>query len=317
MILTITLNPAVDYVVFGEGFIVGSTNRGEDIPPDPGGKGNNAARIAHALGAEVDATGIVGGFTGSFIEKSLRTEGIRPEFYQTHYPTRITASFIDTGSLAQTKIVPFGPALEVGDIEGFRSHLGRLLESRRYSMVSMNGSIARGMDEWEYERLVGICFNAGVPVLLDTSGTALKKAVVPSMGAAAPFMIKPNIDEARSLCNADESVDVKRLSGLICPLVNTVPCIALTLGGEGAVLFTREWVMHGTVSEVKAINPVCAGDAFVGGFLAHWDRAPGDLEGCFRWALAAGSATASVRGLMWERSLFDDLLGRVFIQTLN
>lgn len=316
MILTITLNPAVDYVVFGEGFTVGTTNRGEDIPPDPGGKGNNAARIAHCLGAEVEATGVLGGFTGEFIRDSLDAEGVYPDFYQVPKPTRITASFVDRNDLAQTKIVPFGPPLSAHDIEGFRSHLAQLLKTRHYSIISMNGSMARGMDECEYERLIGICSKAGVPVLLDTSGAPLERVMAPPACGAAPFMIKPNLEEARSMCKAEKSASIERLCELMKPLLAIVPCVALTLGAEGAILLTQKAILHGEIPGVRALNPVCAGDAFVGGFLACWDRKPGSIVDGFKWALAAGSATASVKGLMWERRLFDDLLERVVVRSL-
>jgi 1-phosphofructokinase family hexose kinase len=315
MVLTVTLNPAVDYVVFGGGFAVGATNRGEDIAPDPGGKGNNAARIARALGAEVDATGIVGGFTGRFITESLEAEGLGSKFYRAPSPTRITASFIDVASLEQTKIVPFGPAARPEEITGFRSHLSRLLDARKYSMVSMNGSLARGMEAEEYSLLIGLCSERGVPVVLDTSGRALEAAVAPASRGSGPFMIKPNIDEARALLGAGKSVGAEALAELLRPLLETIPCIALTLAEEGAMLLTREGCLRGSIPGVAAVNPVCAGDAFVGGFLARWDSDPGNFEACFRYALAAGSATASVEGLMWERSLFDGLLERVRIRS--
>ena len=317
MILTVTLNPAVDYVVFGDSFMVGETNRGEDIAPDPGGKGNNAARIAHALGTEVQATGLAGGFTGAFIEDSLRAEGIQPDFYRTLGATRITASFIDKGSLRQTKIVPQGLTVSSTEIEGFRLHFDQLLRSRNYSMVSMNGSLARGMNADEYLNLIKLCEEAKLPTILDTSGAALVAAVSQRGNKVRPYMIKPNIEEARALCGAGDSANVEEVVALLRPFLDSVPCIALTLGAEGAILLSKEESLRGFVSAVAAVNPVCAGDAFVGGFLAAWDQRPGDLKNCFRWALAAGSATASVKGLLWERKMFDELLNRVEIRSLR
>ena len=71
MVLTVTLNPAVDYTVYGERFLPYRTNRCEALFPDAGGKGNNTARIARLLGADVIATGFIGGFTGQFIIEQL------------------------------------------------------------------------------------------------------------------------------------------------------------------------------------------------------------------------------------------------------
>ena len=317
MILTVSLNPAVDYVVFGDSFMVGETNRGEDIAPDPGGKGNNAARIAHALGAEVQATGMAGGFTGAFIEDSLRAEGIRPDFYRTSGATRITASFIDKESLRQTKIVPYGLTVSSTEIEGFCQHFDKLLRSGNHSMVSMNGSLARGMDAEGYLDLIKLCNERNLPVILDTSGPALAAVVSQPGNTVRPYMIKPNIQEARALCGVGDSVSVEEVVALLRPFLDSVPCIALTLGAEGAILLSKEESLRGFIPAVAAVNPICAGDAFIGGFLAAWDQRPGDVKNCFRWALAAGSATASVKGLMWERKLFDELLDRVEIRSLR
>ncbi len=311
MILTVTLNPAVDYVIFGSGFTVGTTNRGEDIPADPGGKGNNSARIARLLGCKVMATGFLGGHTGDFIERRLAAEGIIPAFYRIAGATRITTSFIDSRNGDQTKIVPFGPPISPEETHDFFDHMAGLLESHAFSIVSMNGSIGRGMESTVYKRLISLCASRNIPVVLDTSGEALAAPV--QEPSAAPFIIKPNMDEARQLCGLPDTTDLNSTMIALRSLLGVVPHIALTMGGEGAILLDRHGCTRGRIPSVDAVNPICAGDAFVGGFMAAFDREPGNLSDCFRAALAAGTATASVPGLLWDPALFNSLLKRVVL----
>ncbi len=314
MILTVTLNPAIDYVVFGTRFTVGVTNRGEDILPDPGGKGINSARVARRLGCEVMATGFLGGYTGTFVQESLAAEGIAADFQPVQSPTRITVAFIDTRTGDQTKIVPHGPAISPDNAQAFFRRLEGILDARRFSVVSMNGSVGRGMSPDVYRQLAVMCAARNIPVLLDSSGPSLAAAVREPAGL---FMIKPNLDEARELCGAPAGQGVPGVLAALRGMLSAVPCIALTLGADGAILLTRDKCLHGRIPAVVARNPVCAGDAFVGGFLAAYDRGPRDIVQCFRSALAAGSATASVEGLLWEPSLFTELLGRVEVREFD
>jgi 1-phosphofructokinase family hexose kinase len=327
MILTVTLNPAVDYTVFGRNFTVGTTNRGDDIPPDPGGKGINSARVARLLGCEVMTTGFVGGHTGAFLQERLRAEGIVTAFQPIASPTRITVAFIDRGNGDQTKVVPDGPMITSEDTRDFCRHLENLVAANRFSMVSMNGSVGRGMDPSIYRRLTSICAAHGIPVFLDTSGEALAAVegeppgnagagVSVAMPKAAPglFIIKPNLEEARDLCRVAAGEGLSAILEGLRTKLSVVPCIALTLGAEGAILLTRETCLQGRIPAVSAVNPVCAGDAFVGGFLAAYDRDARDLVHCFRSAIAAGTATASVKALLWAPPLFEELLTRVEIR---
>lgn len=324
MILTVTLNPAVDLVVFGDRFAIGETNRGEEIAPDAGGKGNNVARIARALGCEVASTGIIGGFTGEYVRAQLESEAIRTEFYETRKTTRITVSYVESGSLRQTKIVPDGPARDASETTAFTQHFRSLLERNHYSIVSLNGSLPRGIETSYYSALVTICREHGVPVVLDTSSDALSESVrgIESGSGgkkALPDIIKPNLLEAQTLLgltrqSTSDEEELRVVTSGLKKLNVDVPLIALTLGEEGAILFDRGKLHHGVIRNANAVNPICAGDAFVGGFMAAYDQFPESTLECFRWAVAAGTATASVEGLLWERQAFDRFLRRVEVQ---
>lgn len=308
MILTVSLNPAIDYNVFGESFVPRATNRGTDMSPEPGGKGNNAARIARLLGTEVTATGILGGFTGDFIRSRLEAEGIHTDFLAGAGVTRITTAFIEADPRVETKIAPYGPEVSRDDVAAFRSHFEKLLREAPFSIAVLCGLPPRGAPDGLYGDLIEIARRHSVPVVLDTSGAALRSGC-----AAGPYMIKPNRVEAAELAgSSDDEVIYRRMR----ELASGIGVVALTLGEEGAVFFEGEKVVKVSPHQGGTVNPVCAGDAFVGAFAAAFDRfGPGD-DRALRWAVAAGACTACAPGLLWPATDFEDALASVTVEEL-
>lgn len=299
MILTVTLNPAVDYTVFGGPFLAHRTNRGRLITPDPGGKGNNAARVARSLGAEVTATGFIGGFTGAFIDESLRAEGIVTSFFEISGLTRFTAAYIEEQTGAETKIVPDGPAITAREAEGFTAHYERLIGGGGFSIVVLSGSLPAGLPDAFYRELIEAAARHRLPVVLDTSGAALAAGV----RGGPPFMIKPNLTEGAELAGTD---DIAQIALFLKGLSGTIPIVALTMGPDGALFITADRATKIVTGTSEAVNPVGAGDAFVGGFAAAYDRFGDDRERLFRWAAAAGTASAWSAGLLFSRDAFEE-----------
>ena len=308
MILTVTLNPAVDFTVFGAPFLPHQTNRGRPIAPDPGGKGNNAARVARSLGAEVTATGFLGGFTGRFIDESLRTEGIVSSFQWISGTTRFTAAYIEEGTGAETKIVPDGPGITGREADNFIAQYGGLIGSGRFSIVVLSGSMPPGLPNDFYGLLIEAAARRGIPAILDTSGRALSASV-----GRSPFMIKPNLAEAGELAGTDDHDAIVRY---LVGLSGTIPVIALTLGEQGALFVSADRTVRVSTSLTDAVNPVGAGDAFVGGFAAAYDRFGDTRERLYRWAAGAGTACARSSGLLFPRESFEEAVGSLVIEEI-
>ena len=303
MILTVTLNPAVDFTVFGGPFLPHTTNRGQDIPPDPGGKGNNVARVAKFLGADVSATGFLGGFTGDFIRESLDGPGIECAFYPVDGLTRITVAYLEEGTGKETKIVPSGPRIDGETLDKFIIFFQELLTSRKPSLVVLSGSLPVDTPEDYYGHLIERAHSEKIPVILDTSGRALGASL-----KYQPDVIKPNRDEAAVLTGKTTDADI------ICELrdlTDMVPIIALSLGGDGAVFITRNQTIHITPPPGPAVNPVGAGDAFVGGLAASFDTTVRWDRATFVRAVAVGTASARSRQLLWNDNLLEDIIESV------
>ena len=192
MILTVTLNAAIDKRYVVEGYQVGEVNRVKECAYTPGGKGLNVSKPASIAGAEVVATGFVGGHAGNYIEDALKPFGIKSEFYHLEEESRSCINIWDEVNHVQTEFLEPGFTVSEEEFKGFEKHFTELV--KKADVVAMSGSVPKGLDGTAYQRLVRICKEAGKKVILDTSGKLLEMGI-----EAKPTMIKPNIDEIRML----------------------------------------------------------------------------------------------------------------------
>lgn len=307
MILTVTLNAAVDFTVFGGPFRPHTTNRGSNLPPDPGGKGNNVARVARFLGVDVAATGFLGGFTGDFIRERLAGEGIECVFFPVDGLTRITVAYLEEGTGQETKIVPAGPQIDENTLDAFGLFFRELLTTRRPSVVVLSGSLPGDVPDNYYGHLIDVAHAEKIPVILDTSGAALFASL-----KYLPEVIKPNRDEAAALTG--KTTDAEIISELH-KLTDMVSVFALSLGGGGATFITREETIAVTPPRGRpAVNPVGAGDAFVAGLAASFDKTGRWDHTAFSHAVAAGTACARSRELLWHDDHIEDIMAEISIQ---
>ena len=227
MILTVTLNAAIDKRYVVEGYQVGEVNRVKECAYTPGGKGLNVSKPASIAGAEVVATGFVGGHAGNYIEDALKPFGIKSEFYHLEEESRSCINIWDEVNHVQTEFLEPGFTVSEEEFKGFEKHFTELV--KKADVVAMSGSVPKGLDGTAYQRLVRICKEAGKKVILDTSGKLLEMGI-----EAKPTMIKPNIDEIRMLTgkscdNFQDMVDAAKQIH-----ADGVEIVAVSLGGDGS-----------------------------------------------------------------------------------
>ena len=203
MILTVTLNAAIDKRYVVNNFKTGEVNRVKECTYVPGGKGLNVSKPASIYGAEVTATGFVGGYAGAYIENALKPFGIKSAFYHVAAESRSCINIWDEVNKVQTEFLEPGFTLTEEDFAGFEEKFRNLVKEAK--VVAMSESVPKGLDGTAYQRLIKIVKEAGIPVILDTSGKLLEMGI-----KAAPTMIKPNIDEIRMLTgkNCDDIQDI-------------------------------------------------------------------------------------------------------------
>lgn len=259
MILTVTLNAAIDKRYVVENFQVGEVNRVKECAYVPGGKGLNVSKPLAISGADVVATGFVGGHAGNYIEDTLKPFHIKSDFYHVEAESRSCINIWDETNHVQTEFLEPGFTLTEADFEGFEEKFKGLVE--KANVVAMSGSVPKGLDGTAYQRLVKIVKDAGKKVILDTSGRLLTMGI-----EAKPTMIKPNIDEIRMLTgktcdNLEEMIEAAKLIH-----ENGVEIVAVSLGGDGSFVVCDEGVFRAEVPKIDAVNTVGCGDSMIAGF---------------------------------------------------
>ncbi|MFE0672091.1 1-phosphofructokinase family hexose kinase [Streptomyces sp. NPDC058867] len=302
MILTVTPNTALDITYRVRALRPHASHRVSEVLERPGGKGLNVARVLAALGHEVTVTGLVGGATGRVVRERLTAvPGLADALVPVSGATRRTTAVVDDLSGDTTQLNEPGPIVTPVEWSAFQESYGRLLASA--DAVALCGSLPPGVPVGAYAGLVRAARAAGVPVLLDTSGEPLRRAV-----AARPDLIKPNADELAELTGSHEPLraaqDARRRGA---------HAVVASLGTEGLFAHTPEGRWRATPPGPLSGNPTGAGDAAVAGLLSGLvERLPWPDRLARAAALSAASVLAPVAG-EFDRAAYEELLARVAV----
>lgn len=259
MILTVTLNAAIDKRYVVDDFKIGEVNRVKECAYVPGGKGLNVSKPAAIAGAKVVATGFVGGHAGNYIEDELKPYGIESAFYHMKQESRSCINIWDSVHRVQTEFLEPGFEVSPQDFDAFIEKFKELVKDA--DIVVVSGSVPRGLDETAYQRLIAIVKDAGKKAILDTSGKLLEAGI-----KAKPSMIKPNIDEIRML-TGKQCDDINEIIEAAKQIhANGVEVVAVSLGGEGSVVVCEEGIYRACVPKIDAVNTVGCGDSMIAGF---------------------------------------------------
>lgn len=280
MIYTVTLNPSIDYIVEVDDLKLGDLNRMKRDLKLPGGKGINVSRVLNQLGADSTAIGFLGGFTGRFIDDTLREESIKTDFVMIEDDTRINIK-LKHGD--ETEINGLGPAIREQEADALVQKLASL---QKNDVVVLSGSIPPSLGGDFYERLIRVCQQTGAEFVIDTTGEALMKALVHK-----PLLIKPNHHELAELfgvtIHSEEEIVTYGRKLLEAGAKN----VLISMAGEGALFITADEVYHANVPAGTVKNSVGAGDSMIAGFVGTL-ALHGDPIEAFRAGVASGSATA-------------------------
>ncbi|MEV0225769.1 1-phosphofructokinase family hexose kinase [Streptomyces sp. NPDC050704] len=302
MILTVTLNTALDITYRVRALRPHASHRVTDVTERPGGKGLNVARVLAALGHEVTVTGFAGGATGRSLQHQLtHTPGVVDALVPVTGSTRRTIAIADTSTGDTTQLNEPGPLIAPTEWSAFQEAYEDLL--RASSAVALCGSLPPGVPVGAYAGLVRTARASGVPVLLDTSGEPLRRGV-----AARPDIVKPNADELAELTGAHEPLQATRDARR-----RGAHAVVASLGPAGLLAATPEGQWRATPPRTVHGNPTGAGDSVVAGLLSGLvERLPWPERLSRSVALAAATVLAPVAG-EFDRQAYEDLLGGVSV----
>ncbi|GFJ82993.1 1-phosphofructokinase family hexose kinase [Phytohabitans houttuyneae] len=261
MILTVTLNPALDLTYAVPALVPGATHRVDGVASRPGGKGVNVARVLHALGEPVVAAGLAGGGTGARLRAELAAAGIEEAFTPIAGETRRTV--VVAAPTGATGFWEPGPEVTAGEWAAFLAGYPALV--RRAALVVLAGSLPRGVPADAYARLVEVARAAGAATILDADGPALRHGL-----AAGPDLVKPNADE---------------LAGLGAPPQRLGARDVVSSHGEaGLVASTSAGSWTAALARPLPGNATGAGDACVAALARAWcGRSRGRSASSTRW----------------------------------
>ena len=313
MIITVTLNAALDKTLEVPNFRVGRRHRSVEQTTMPGGKGVNIARALKRLGQPVIATGLAGGATGNMIVDALNDEAILNGFVRIREESRTNTAVLDPTTGVHTEINERGPSVSAHDLEMFRDKL--LYLAKGASMCVFAGSLPQGVAPDVYAGLIRELKKQNVTTVVDTEGEPLRLAA-----RAEPDIVSPNELEAEELVgheftDSDDRcqavVEMTRLGPTEAIMTVSDGCYAYVADGGGQTLYRVR------VEEQEARSSIGSGDAFLAGYIAarYQERPPVE---CLRYGVACGAESVQHFGAgLIDPAAVDRLLGEVELEHLE
>ncbi len=278
MIITVTLNPALDKTILVKNFAVDRVCRVEDSRLDPGGKGINISRVLHSLGGRSVAVGIVGGAAGEYIRDQLDVLGIRNDLVFGRQETRTNLKVVDPVRHTCTDINEPGVPVTAGELQEIWEKLNDLVNPG--DTVVFAGQNPPEMSDQQLAQWIMQLKAQGVRTALDTVGMAMKIGV-----AAGPTVIKPNEAELEELCEMELPTRADLAAAARRVVANGVDRVVVSMGAEGALFVKADEAFFARGLEVPVGSTVGAGDAMLASVL--WD-----MERGLSWEETAARATA-------------------------
>lgn len=288
-ILTITLNPTVDFCTTSPDIEPGPKLRCTTPEIDPGGGGINVARAVKLLGGQATALVAIGGATGAHLLQLLALEGVPTVAFQGPGETRQSMSVIDQVSGEQFRFVMPGPSWRDEDLPRALDSVDQATSED--SLVVLSGSQPPGVAKDFPSILADHVAGRKARLIVDTSGPALfHLAEEPRAALHVLRMDGPEGEElaGRPLPTREDTAEFA--TSLIERGVAKI--IIVARGADGSVMATADGAWHSVGAPVEVVSTVGAGDSFVGAFtLALAGDEP--VEDCLRWGVAAASAAVT------------------------
>ena len=288
MILTLTINPAIDRIITADRLVFEDRGYILDRAEAAGGRGINASQVIHSFGGKTAAVLTAGGPAGERIEKLLGGLGFPYDLVHVRAESRTNLTISDKQGLT-VKLNERGAPLESSELKEIKKKVEARLPKTQWLMIC--GSIQPGVPPHFYCEIVEMAKSHGVKTLLDTDGEALQHAL-----EAKPTVIMPNQHEAERLLSRAlitrgqclEAVDVMQAMG--------PECVILSLGARGAIGSSPEGVFEALPPRIEALCPIGAGDALGAAFAWSMEKKKSFSES-LRWGVATGTAAAKLPGL--------------------
>lgn len=306
MVVTVTMNPAIDKTVEIDALIPGGLNRIRKVEYDAGGKGINVSKTIQELGGKSIATGFLGGNAGKTIENVLNEKKIENDFIWVDGETRTnTKVFEQNGEV--TELNEPGPKISEEQTERLLKKLETL--AGEDTLFVLSGSVPQGVDKDIYGRITRLVHKKGSKVLMDADGELFTRTL-----DAAPDIIKPNRVELEEYAGLDYRASREELFELAEELMKKgIGTVVVSMGKSGALFAMGEKRMSCPALSVKAHSTVGAGDAMVAALSLSWDQKLDAVKTVKLCMAASAGAVTTIGTKPPSKALIEELLGQVEI----
>jgi 1-phosphofructokinase family hexose kinase len=286
VIVTVTLNAALDRTLTVPNFQLGQRHRASQGLTLAGGKGINVARALKRLDVPVVATGLAGGRTGTRIVEELTSEAILNDFVRIADESRTSTAVVDPTAATYTEINEWGPQVTSEELDILLDKISYL--ARGADMVVFAGTLPRAVDESFYAEAIRDLSRRNVRAVLDSEGSPLRLGV-----EAEPFLVTPNQREAEGLVGQELNDDEEYLMAVERIAEMGARNVLITEESRSFGLFREDrkrLLLRALAPRVEPVSVVGSGDVLLAAFIAARlaDKA---LDESLRAAVAAGTAS--------------------------
>lgn len=287
VIYTLTLNPAIDYVMHPLTLDMGFTNRSSSEEIHVGGNGINISVLLNELQVPNIALGIAAGFTGDYLIQRLQEKGVTCNFVKLDKGnTRIN---VKLSGIVLSMVNGMGPKIPQTKVDELINRISAIGEG---DTLVLTGSIPSTLPDDTYDVIMKRLVGRGIRFVVDAPGSLLLKAL-----QQKPFLIKPNNHEVGRLFNVRPETPEECLPYARLLQERGARNVIVSCGGKGSALLDENGEEHvSPCAKVRLVNATGSGDSMVGGFLAAIEQGA-DYEKALRFASACGSATAASKAI--------------------
>src|SRR6056297_2815338 len=286
MIITVTLNPAIDQTVHIDNFQINEVNRIKSIRKDIGGKGINVSQNLNNLKKDNLCVSILAGLNGRFIKDALVYQGFNFKMFEVDGEVRINLKAVDLKNNTFTDINE--PGFELSEEES-QNIIRSIVElAKPDDILVLSGSVPKGFQSNVYQEIIE---NVECKTILDTSGELFVKGL-----EAKPYLIKPNIHELEELLNVEKISSEKEIVTSAKKLIeNGVEIVVVSLGAQGSIYVTQDKTHKIEGKKVDVKSTVGAGDSMVAALAIALDENY-TIENMAKFASAVSTASIMSEG---------------------
>lgn len=308
MVITVTLNPALDKTLVVKDFAVGEVNRVQSARDDLGGKGINVSKVLKEFGVDSLALGFLGENLRKKFEKGLDEKGIKHRFVPIAKDTRTNIKLVDETNHTFTDINEPGGAVTQEEMDAFLEAYRESVQEK--DLVVLSGNVGEGVPRDIYATLSRLAKEKGAMVVVDVEGDLMENAL-----KEKPYAVKPNETELSSLVGrplreAEEIIQAAR------EIQDTgVEKILVSMGADGSIYLTKEGTYRAQGLKVPVKSTVGAGDSMVAAIVYSILNEKDDIQ-TLALAQSAGAASVMLEGtkacnLSQAESLMDQALENI------